>query len=246
MQSKSLNQNPGPLLNLLTSERYAACNSEAMELLDLIVPDELTLGRFFNTFSMWESLGATSMAASYPTSGLQEEQLQQILEENVHALLFKRMANQCRQKDLTYESRESFAQASAKSYFFRLAILIYRDLSSEFSADHAISLTSQYCSAILETRSFWWFSHIDEALEKHQRPYSLKKIKNDEMNHILDLEAILSKKDPQFSNRIQRFHNVEVELFNRFLLGMRACLPGAVGAKLGTENSSDRSIAIGV
>jgi len=211
------NPQAGTLMGFLNLPRMIQLDGKAINVLNQITKNSTLLGHFFNTFSSMEHFGSKVMTMSYGTARLNSEQLQQIMEENVHAILFKKMAEKCLGYDIDYNPKYMLGRTPAKFYQLRIGAVIRKELRPEIQTPELYSLTCDYSAALEEVRSLWWFTHIDQALQRNEQPYSLKRIINDESRHVDDLEKSLFQRDKKFYQRIENFHKIECVLFERFV-----------------------------
>lgn len=196
------------------SDRLNAC-------LNVIANDAQLHGRFLNTLSMMEHMGARRIMITQSSTDLAQDTLKHMAEEARHAFFFKRQADKFAGRSMDYTNADTIAPAFARMYFKRLESYIAKDLQD---ADTPGLVTYLYMSMIIEFRAVWSFGVYQTCLDANAIKLSLKSLLAEEQGHLDEMEATLAQTGIGTSARINRYLAKERELFVKLL----SALEGAV------------------
>jgi len=196
------------------SSRLGAC-------LDVITADRQLHGRFLNTLSMMEHMGARRIMITQSHAELAQDTLKHMAEEARHAFFFKRQADKFAGRSMDYTASDTIAPAFARMYFKRLESFIAKDLKD---VENPGLVTYLYMSMIIEFRAVWSFGVYQSCLDANDIKLSLKSLLAEEQGHLEEMEATLASTGIGTSERINRYLAKERELFIKLL----GALEGAV------------------
>jgi len=196
------------------SNRLDAC-------LNVIVADAPLHGRFLNTLSMMEHMGARRIMITQSHAALAQDTLKHMAEEARHAFFFKRQADKFAGRAMDYTPADTIAPAFARMYFMRLESYIAKDLKD---VENPGLVTYLYMSMIIEFRAVWSFGVYQKCLDANAVKLSLKSLLAEEQGHLEEMEATLAATGIGTSERINRYLAKEQELFVKLL----GALEGAV------------------
>jgi len=204
---------------------FEAANAEFSNRLDaclnIIVADAPLHGRFLNTLSMMEHMGARRIMITQSHAELAQDTLKHMAEEARHAFFFKRQADKFAGRPMDYTASDTIAPAFARMYFKRLESTIAKDLKD---VENPGLVTYLYMSMIIEFRAVWSFGVYQKCLDANAVKLSLKSLLAEEQGHLEEMETTLSQTGIGTSDRINRYLVKERELFVKLL----GALEGAV------------------
>src|SRR6218665_2053839 len=107
--------------DLMSGANFAQISKPIRDLLHSIVSNSETHGKYLNTLSYVEHLGARYLRLSNEDKDFTEPVLRHYLEEVRHAYIIRKMAEKVLKRSLVYTDSDMLVRSSANMYFARLA-----------------------------------------------------------------------------------------------------------------------------
>ena len=203
-------------------------------LLDRIIADPAAHARFVNTLSRMEYVGVRKILKSRRAERLDQDGLQHILDEAVHALRLKKaaaaLAGALPGADAlvrTFSARDTLAGEAGETYLQGLdhrAEEALGDLPSEARAEANYLLTS----AAIEVRAQVFYPVYEQRLRANGVGFSVASISKDEDRHLDEMATGLGRALTDWRRRLEAVLEAEEALFFRFLAAVEAALNGPV------------------
>jgi hypothetical protein len=203
-------------------------------LLDRIIARPLWHARFVNTLSRLEYVGVRKILKSRRSERLDQDGLQHILDEAVHALRLKKAAAALAASApaahavvQTFSDADTLAGEAGETY---LQALDHRaeealcDLPAEARGEVNYLLTS----AAIEVRAQVFYPIYEARLRAAGAPFSVSAISKDEDRHLDEMAARLGQALLDWPRRLEPLLAAEEALFTRFLGAVEATLHGPV------------------
>ncbi len=182
-------------------------------LLKKIVATSETYGRFLNTLSMLEYVGARKIIKSQEQEQINEQLLSHVAKEIHHALVIKCAAkkyagNMCD----NYVLGGLLCGLEAYRYFQMVDHAIQLELGDQADAWRAYV----YTSVVIETRGILVYSLFDEVLQEVGKPKVFDDIIPDQQSNLTHLAKIMHTL-PNFELTVARLRAIEDREFAAFL-----------------------------
>src|ERR1051326_5988017 len=174
-----------------------------------IAADPAMHARFLNMLALLEHIGSRKIMTCRAMRAPGLELLKHLTEESRHAFFFKRAAEGLAGRSLDYNSEDTIAPASARSYMGRLDAEINGALQ-----DAAPELPYLYMSLIVELRATWLYRIYQDVLASQKSTLSLRSVLAEEQMHLEEMVACLHVNDPETPARIARFCAFEETRFH--------------------------------
>ncbi len=156
-------------------------------LTDIIAQPHLH-ARFLNSLSYLEYRGARKIARVMNTEDIDDEVLRHATEEMGHALYFKKLALKVGGPEFRlYRPSTVLAEAALKHYFFAL------DRGVDELLRNAKKQVYYYVTWLIEERAVTVYREYQRLLTGTGQSISLKPILSDEVGHLNEVKAALSK-----------------------------------------------------
>jgi hypothetical protein len=185
-------------------------------LLDRMIADPARHGRFVNTLSLMEYIGARKILKSQPAAGFTVELLAHVSEEIRHAHVLKRLALKLHPALETYAPGFLLAPAAASGYMQAV------DRAAE--ADLALSgggaqpwVNYLYTTLLVEERAGGFYPAYAERLAPLGHAGVIQGILREEENHLRQVVDHLLHDDPEGRARLNRLRAVETGAFEKWL-----------------------------
>jgi hypothetical protein len=180
------------------------------------------LARFFNTLSFLEHIGSRKILACKIDFG--EEQLRHAAEETRHALRFKEMSRTLLPDMYDDYSAHSLLGGNAAYFYFQRLDVMVRALLQHKTSLQLPMVSYLLVTYIVETRAASLYPKLQDFIEEHHLPISLKGIIAEENRHLDDIEA--SMKATQFikKNDLEILLYNEENLFHSFVQQLIGCV----------------------
>jgi hypothetical protein len=205
--------------------------AELPGLLDRIIARPVWHARFVNTLSRLEYVGVRKILKSRRSEHLDQDGLQHILDEAVHALRLKKAAAALATAGggavETFAAEDTLAGDAGETYLQALDRRVEEalaDLAPEARAEVNYLLTS----AAIEVRAQVFYPIYEARLRAAGAPFSVSAISKDEDRHLDEMATRLGRALPDWPARLEPLLAAEEALFERFMGAVEATLGGPV------------------
>lgn len=182
-------------------------------LLKKIIDTPIAYGRFLNTLSMLEYVGARKIIKSQRQEDINEQTLAHVVKEIRHALTIKSAAKE-NAHDIcdTYIMDGLLCGFEAYRYFQTMECAVQEELADQPNFFHVYL----YTTVILQTRGIMFYSLVDEVLQELDKPTVFGDIIIEETQHLEGLSKVMHTL-PNFDLTIGRLRSIEEPAFGLFL-----------------------------
>jgi hypothetical protein len=204
--------------------------AELPGVLDRIIARPVWHARFVNTLSRLEYVGVRKILKSRRSERLDQDGLQHILDEAVHALRLKKAAAALASAAPaggnvveTFADGDTLAGEAGETYLQALdrrAEEALADLAPDARAEVNYLLTS----AAIEVRAQVFYPIYEARLRAAGAPFSVSAISKDEDRHLEEMATRLARALPDWRARLEPLLAAEEALFGRFLGAVEATL----------------------
>lgn len=192
-------------------------NLSMKQTIELIMkqPNDI-LGRFFNTLSFMEYIGARKIIKSQVQETLHEEVLSHMYEEIRHAYVLKKAAMKfAPEVCATYAPEALLAGEAAARYMQSVDRATVEKFNEQDPATCYL-----YTTLLVEERANEYYVLIDEALQANGHAPVFRGILVEEERHLAEITAALQKYSNAFE-RLPILRTIETEAFDKYLTAMR-------------------------
>ena len=172
-------------------------------------------GRWLNTLSFLEYIGARKILKSLPADILDETLLSHIAEEAFHSLFFKKLARKVTQNNYSFREEELLLPEKCEDYFQKL------DKKAESLSSGNKILNYLYTTWIVETRAVTVYSLYNRILQTKQFPFTLNSILKDEEKHLKQVKDLIEQIDNQHKIHFQDLIAFEKKEFMSLLKDLK-------------------------
>lgn len=190
------------------------------EILETIIKNPDTHGRWLNTISFLEHIGSRKILLTQDISYMNESMLRHIAEEARHASFFKSLISQTGIALPDYSSENLFCGFASSRYFQGLDIAVQKELVDIEEDKEYFYLCYLYVSNLIEERADWLYTKYNAILQRNNSSISLTAIILEEERHLDVTHRYLLENDPDYSSRMDRLRVGENLLFDRFYLSL--------------------------
>ncbi len=200
--------------------------------LDRIIVRADLHARFVNTLSRLEYVGVRKILKSRRAERLDQDGLQHILDEAVHALRLKKAAAALSTAAgtgavRTFAESDTLAGEAGETYLQALDHRAEEALGDLAAGDRA-EVNYLLTSAAIEVRAQVFYPLYESRLRAAGAPFSVSAISKDEDRHLEEMAARLARALPDWRPRLEPVLAAEEALFVRFLGAVEAALHGPV------------------
>jgi hypothetical protein len=182
-------------------------------LLKKIIATPELYGRFLNTLSMMEYVGARKIIKSQQQENINERLLNHVAQEIQHALIIKHAAKKCADNLCdSYVLGGLLCGLEAYHYFQAVDHATQRELENQANEWYAYI----YTTVIMKTRGILVYSLLDEVLQEMGKPKVFDDIVTEQQCHLNELAKIMHTL-PNFDLTVARVRNIEEKEFTVFL-----------------------------
>jgi len=189
---------------------------ELEELLTRIVSDDQLHGRFLNTLSLQENIGARKISANERPETSTYMVLKHAAEEHRHAFYLKKQISKLQGVDCpTYEPDYLMAPISSKHYLHKLDMLTSRYLRETMQLDPIQLKFAAYLlvTYAIEVRADLIYPIYQDVLNKTSSKVSVRSIIIEEQGHLEEMITQLEKFDPQWKSHADIIIKIEDKLY---------------------------------
>lgn len=180
---------------------------------------DLTIGKFFNTLSMMEYIGARKIIKSQNQDQLDEKILSHMYEEIRHAHVLKRVAIRFAPMACdTYAPDALLAGEAAVRYMQTVDAAAKQQFGIEDS-----KLSYLYTTLLVEERANQYYALIDEGLQAHNKAAVFRGILVEEERHLEEIFNEL-KSNSTAMKQLEALRLIEQQAFNQYLVATRAAV----------------------
>jgi hypothetical protein len=202
--------------------------------LDRIIVRADLHARFVNTLSRLEYVGVRKILKSRRAERLDQDGLQHILDEAVHALRLKKAAAALAAAGpatgggvRTFSESDTLAGEFGETYLQALDHRAEEALGDLAPAERG-EVNYLLTSAAVEVRAQVFYPIYESRLRAAGAPFSVSAISKDEDRHLDEMAARLARALPDWRPRLEPVLAAEEALFVRFLGAVEAALHGPV------------------
>jgi len=199
--------------------------------LDRIIARGDLHARFVNTLSRLEYVGVRKILKSRRAERLDQDGLQHILDEAVHALRLKKAAAALSSAAggavQTFAESDTLAGEAGETYLQALDHRAEEALGDLAAAERG-EVNYLLTSAAIEVRAQVFYPIYESRLRAAGAPFSVSAISKDEDRHLDEMAARLARALPDWRPRLEPVLAAEEALFVRFLGAVEAALHGPV------------------
>jgi hypothetical protein len=175
-----------------------------------VIEEDTLHGRFLNTLSLLEHIGSRKIMLAHLHKSPNGDVLKHMAEEARHAYFFSHRAELLLKKPLhDYSQATTLAPAAAKMYFGKLDSMVEHTIAASGAADACYL----WVSLMIELRAHWAYGLYQEALQQHQKAFSLKSLIAEENLHLAEMFESVMALDYDAEKRIPELAQREHELF---------------------------------
>lgn len=174
------------------------------------------LGRFFNTLSFMEYIGARKIIKSQPQEKLHEDVLSHMYEEIRHAYVLKKAAMRFAPEICETYSAEALLAGSAAANYMKA---VDKAAVEKFNEQDPW-LCYLYTTLLVEERANQYYLLIDEALEAQGYSPIFRGILVEEERHLADITTALQQYPHSFE-RLPLLREIEAVAFDEYLSAMQ-------------------------
>lgn len=187
---------------------------------DLVLQaSDLIIGKFFNTLSMMEYIGARKIMKSQHQNYLDEKTLSHMNEEIRHAHVLKRVAIRFAGTACDTYAPEALLAGEA-------AVRYMQTVDAAAQQKFAITdpkLSYLYTTLLVEERANQYYALIDESLQAHDKTAVFRGILVEEERHLEDIFNEL-KSNPIAMKQLEELRLIEQEAFANYLMATQAVI----------------------
>jgi len=193
---------------------------ELEELLTKIVSDDQQHGRFLNTLSLQENIGARKISANERPETSTYMVLKHAAEEHRHAFYLKKQIGKLAGVDCpTYEPDYLMAPVSSKHYLHKLDVLTSRYLRDTMRLGAIELKFAAYLlvTYAIEVRADQIYPIYQDVLTTANSKVSVRSIIIEEQGHLEEMIAQLDKFDPDWERHAENIINIEEKLYKEWM-----------------------------
>lgn len=193
---------------------------ELEELLTKIVSNDHIHGRFLNTLSLQENIGARKISANERPETSTYMVLKHAAEEHRHAFYLKKQIAKLPAVDCpTYEPDYLLAPVSSKHYLHSLDLLTSRYLKETMKLDNIQLKFAAYLlvTYAIEVRADLIYPIYQEVLTNSASKVSVRSIIIEEQGHLEEMISQLQKFDPQWETHAEKIIKIESDLYKNWI-----------------------------
>jgi hypothetical protein len=193
---------------------------ELEELLTKIVNDDQLHGRFLNTLSLQENIGARKISANERPETSTYMVLKHAAEEHRHAFYLKKQIGKLQGVDCpTYEPDYLLSPISSKHYLHSLDMLTSRYLRQTMKLE---GLRLKFVAYLLvtyaiEVRADLIYPIYQDVLNRNSSKVSVRSIIIEEQGHLEEMISQLERFDPQWERHAGQIILIEERLYKNWL-----------------------------
>jgi hypothetical protein len=193
---------------------------ELEELLKKIVSDDQLHGRFLNTLSLQENIGARKISANERPETSTYMVLKHAAEEHRHAFYLKKQIGKLQDVDFpTYEPDYLLAPVSSKHYLHKLDLLTSRYLRETMQLNNVQLKFAAYLlvTYAIEVRADLIYPIYQDVLSEANSKVSVRSIIIEEQGHLEEMIAQLEKFDPNWETHANKITQIEEVLYKDWI-----------------------------
>jgi hypothetical protein len=184
-----------------------------------IVASDNLYGRFLNTLSLMEYIGARKIIKSQSDKQLNKKLLDHMAEEIRHAQRLKRAALRAAPNVCKDYSPAALLCGDAAYRYFQTVDHAAQTECNEHNPWHCYL----YTTFLIEVRVLLFYAAFEKILLAFEKPSVFRGILAEEKNHLEEVSAHLSAL-PDFEKNMVRLKNIEAEAFEKFLMALNAAV----------------------
>lgn len=189
-------------------------------LLDRVIAEPARHGRFANTLSLMEYIGARKILKSQPAAGFTVELLAHVSEEIRHAHVLKRLALKLNPAVETYAPECLLAPTAASGYMQAVDRAAEADLAA--TGDGAQTWVNYlYTTLLVEERAGGFYPAYAERLLPLGHAGVIQGILREEENHLRQVIDHLLRDDREGRARLDRLRALEARAFEKWMQELR-------------------------
>ena len=183
--------------------------------LNKIVQSPKLHGRFLNTISLLEYIGARKIIKSQREEEISRETLAHMSEEIRHAQIFKKLALKVDSRLTTYDDQHLLAGGTARTYLQTI------DRGVEALLGNGCARSNYWVSTlIIEERANSIYPYYAELLEPFGYAGPIRGILREEESHLEQIEAVIDKDNVLSTNQLKALRRIEKESFTGLIGAM--------------------------
>jgi len=193
---------------------------ELEELLTKIVNDDQLHGRFLNTLSLQENIGARKISANERPETSTYMVLKHAAEEHRHAFYLKKQIGKLQGVDCpTYEPDYLLSPISSKHYLHSLDMLTSRYLRQTMKLEGLRLKFAAYLlvTYAIEVRADLIYPIYQDVLNRNSSKVSVRSIIIEEQGHLEEMISQLERFDPQWERHAGQIILIEERLYKNWL-----------------------------
>jgi len=193
---------------------------ELEELLTKIVNDDQLHGRFLNTLSLQENIGARKISANERPETSTYMVLKHAAEEHRHAFYLKKQIGKLQGVDCpTYEPDYLLSPISSKHYLHSLDMLTSRYLRETMKLEGLRLKFGAYLlvTYAIEVRADLIYPIYQDVLNRNSSKVSVRSIIIEEQGHLEEMISQLERFDPQWERHAGQIILIEERLYKNWL-----------------------------
>jgi hypothetical protein len=193
---------------------------ELEELLKKIISDDQLHGRFLNTLSLQENIGARKISANERPETSTYMVLKHAAEEHRHAFYLKKQIGKLPDVDFpTYEPDYLLAPVSSKHYLHKLDLLTSRYLKETMQLNNVQLKFAAYLlvTYAIEVRADLIYPIYQDVLSEANSKVSVRSIIIEEQGHLEEMIAQLEKFDPNWETHANKISQIEEVLYKDWI-----------------------------
>ena len=193
---------------------------ELEELLTKIVNDDQLHGRFLNTLSLQENIGARKISANERPETSTYMVLKHAAEEHRHAFYLKKQIGKLQGVDCpTYEPDYLLSPISSKHYLHSLDMLTSRYLRETMKLEGLRLKFGAYLlvTYAIEVRADLIYPIYQDVLNRNSSKVSVRSIIIEEQGHLEEMISQLERFDPQWERHAGQIILIEQRLYKNWL-----------------------------
>lgn len=188
--------------------------------IDLVfATSDLIIGKFFNTLSMMEYIGARKIIKSQHQDHLDEQILSHMYEEIRHAHVLKRVAIRFAGKACDSYAPEALLAGEAAVRYMQA---VDAGAKQEFGIDDP-KLSYLYTTLLVEERANQYYALIDEGLRAVGKAEVFRGILVEEERHLEEIFAAL-KTNSLAMTQLEKLRVIEQQAFSQYLSATRTAV----------------------
>lgn len=190
------------------------------QILDQMIPHPLLHGKWINTLSFLENVGARKIFRSESATDVDLSTIQHAAEEARHAFYLKKQLAKIPSISLpTYQRHEVLGGVSTFQYLDRLDLYVSRSLKKQAIPNRRAFIAQAYgwVTYAVEMRALPFYQCYQDALNRHQSPIQVKSIITEEEQHLKEMKTLLHYHSPEWNAWAQSVCDFERQLFHPWL-----------------------------